>query len=87
MERNEIKLRRDLSPGDIHRHRDYTVLMKRHKRSKLFKRTFRLFFYSLIVTFVVLILIMISWYVIQLKKKPAPLADDVRTAHALLKKN
>ena len=69
MGRNEIKLREELMTGQIHRHRNYDVLLKQHRRSRLFKQTVRFFIYSLIVTFIVLILITLSYYVIQLQKK------------------
>lgn len=68
MGRSEIKLRKQLVPDEIHRHRNYDVLMKQHKRSLLFRQTVRYFLYSLIATVVVLSLIMISFYMIQLKK-------------------
>ena len=87
MERNEIKLRGKLSASDIHRHRDYNSLMKRHRRSLLFTRTFRFFYYSLIVTFVVLMLILVSWYAVQMKKRPAQRPGDVKTTLVLVKKN
>ena len=64
MGKNEIKLRRrPLSPADILRHHNYPALMKRHVRSRQIKRAVRFFTFSLIITIVVLMLLMIISYV------------------------
>jgi hypothetical protein len=82
MGRNEIRLREQLSTGNIQRHRDYRVLMKQHRKSKLFRQTVRFFLYSLVVTFIVLLLITLSFYVIQMKKnqEEQKMQERVRTS-------
>jgi hypothetical protein len=73
MGRNEIRLRRQLQTGNIHRHRDYAALLKRHTRFQRSRRYLRFFLYSIIVTvLVVLFLIVISYFVIRLQKKHSP---------------
>lgn len=49
MGRHEIKLRRDaIDEGHIARHRNYGLLMKRHRRGLRLKRLFIVLFYVLI---------------------------------------
>jgi large-conductance mechanosensitive channel len=70
MGRNEIKLRRQLVTGRIQRYRNYSALLKRHERSKQLKRNIRFFAYSLFVTVVVvLFLIIASYLVVRLENK------------------
>ena len=63
MGKNEIKLRRHyLNPADILRYHDYPTLMKRHERSKRLKRAVRFFTFSLIITMIVLLFLIIVSY-------------------------
>src|SRR5258706_16338485 len=62
MGKNEIKLRRHLDPADILRYHNYPDLMKRHERSKRLKRVVRFFTFSLIVTVIVLLFLIIVSY-------------------------
>jgi len=64
MGKNEIKLRRQpLNPADILRHHNYPALLKKHARTRQIKRAVRFFTFSLIITIVVLMLLMIISYV------------------------
>ena len=63
MGKNEIKLRRHyLNPADILRYHNYPALMKRHERSRKLKRVIRFFTFSVIVTIIVLLFLMIISY-------------------------
>jgi hypothetical protein len=71
MGKNEIKLRRQmLSSGDIGRYRDYAALMRQHARAQRVKRNIRIFTYSILLTVViVLFLIVISYVLLRWEKK------------------
>ena len=63
MGKNEIKLRRRLlNPADILRYHDYPTLMKRHERSRRLKRAVRFFTFSLLITMIVLLFLIIVSY-------------------------
>jgi hypothetical protein len=58
-----------LQTGDVHRYRDYPTLLKRHTRLRRSRRYLRFFVYSIVVTvLVVLFLIVISYLVIRFGK-------------------
>ena len=71
MGRNEIKLRRQmLTAGDIGRYRDYPALMRRHERAQRVKRNMRIFSYSILISLIILLfLIMISYVMVRWEKK------------------
>src|SRR5258708_18590753 len=71
MGKNEIKLRRQiLSTEDIGRYRNYQSLLRRHERAKRVKRNVRIFTYSMLVTLVVILfLVVISYFMVQWRKK------------------
>lgn len=55
-----------VTPEQVHRYRDYSLLMKQFKRKERARRTFKIFAYSIVVTLVtVLLLIIISWLMIK----------------------
>jgi hypothetical protein len=80
MGRNEVKLRRQIiNPDDIHRHRNYSALMKQFERTRRFKRALRLFVYSLLITVVVLLFLFgVTIIIINAAKKKG--AKNVKTA-------
>ena len=64
MGKTEIKLRRrHLNPADILPYHNYPDLMKRHERSRRLKRAVRFFTFSLVITFIVLVLLIIISYI------------------------
>lgn len=71
MGKNEIRLRRQmLDSGDIGRYRNYPALMRQHERARRFKRNLRIFTYSILVTLIVLLfLIIISFMMFRMEKK------------------
>jgi len=71
MGKNEIKLRRQmLDPSDIGRYRNYPALMRQHERAKRVKRNVRIFTYSILVTLIILLfLIIISFMMFRWEKK------------------
>ncbi len=59
-----------LTAGDIGRYRDYPALMRRHERAQRVKRNLRIFTYSILITVIVLLfLIMISYVMVRWEKK------------------
>jgi hypothetical protein len=71
MARNEIKLRKQLIDDDtLQRHRDYSLLMRRHERTRRAKKTKNIFIYSLIVAVItVLLLIITSYFMVRWEKE------------------
>src|SRR5688572_8468234 len=66
--RVNIKLRRDLlSPERIHRHKNYSNVLRQFERKKRFDRAVRLFVYSLVVAAIILFLMLgialIAWII------------------------
>jgi hypothetical protein len=55
-----------VTPEQVHRHRDYSLLMKRYKRTQRFRRSLKIFTWSIVVTLVtVLLLVLISWLMVR----------------------
>jgi hypothetical protein len=77
MGKNEIKLRRrHLNPADILRYHNYPALVKRHERSRRLKRVVRFFTFSLIITVIVLLfLIILSYLWFGVKKRSEQLKE------------
>ena len=70
MGRTEIKLReKRLAADTIKRYRNYSALIKKVERDKRYRQTFRIFIISLIVTFIVLLLVVLSYVVIKWEKE------------------
>jgi hypothetical protein len=69
--RINIKLRRDiLSPERIHRHKNYSNVLRQYERKKRFDRAMRLFIYSLVIAVVVLFLVLGAlWVYVRLEKE------------------
>jgi hypothetical protein len=67
MGRNEIKMKRKMvTQEQVHRYRDYSLLMKKYKRTQRFKRSLKIFTWSIVVTLVtVLLLVLISWLMVR----------------------
>jgi hypothetical protein len=63
MGRNEIKMNRKMvSPEQVHRYRNYSLLLKQYKRKERLKRAIKIFAYSVLITLVtVLFIVIISW--------------------------
>ncbi len=70
MAKNEIKIRKNrVDDTTLQRHRDYSLLLKQHERSKRVKRTKRFFFYTLLVAvIVVLLLSLVSYILVRLER-------------------
>ena len=66
-----IKLRRDiLSPERIHRHENYSNVLRQYERKKRFDRAVRLFIYSLVIAVLVLFLILGAlWVYVRIEKE------------------
>jgi hypothetical protein len=55
-----------VTPEQVHRYRDYSLLMKQYKRTERFRRSLKIFAWSVVVTLVtVLLLIVISWMMVR----------------------
>ena len=59
MSRNEIRLRRTISPGQIARHRNYNKLMARHSRYIKMKRSIIALVYVLIIILMILLYMLV----------------------------
>lgn len=59
MSRNEIRLRRTISPGQIARHRNYNKLMARHSRYLTMKRSIIALVYILIIILMILLYMLV----------------------------
>ena len=58
--------RKMVTPEQVHRYRDYSLLMKRYKRTQRFRRSLKIFTWSIVVTLVtVLLLVLISWLMVR----------------------
>lgn len=69
MGRNEIKLRdKRLAADTVKGYRNYSALLKRVERDRRYKQTVRIFIISLIVTFIVLLLIVLSYLIVKWEK-------------------
>ena len=70
MAKHEIKLRsQSLDDSTLERHRNYSLLLKEHKRSRRIKRTRQFFLYTLLIAVVVvLILLVISYVMVRLER-------------------
>lgn len=71
MARNEIKLRKRLiDDATLERHRDYSLLLRQHERTKRIKKTKQFFIYSILVAIVVtLLLMLVSFILVRLERK------------------
>ena len=69
--RTNIKLRRDiLSPERIHRHKNYSNVLRQYERKKRFDRAMKLFVYSLVIAVLVLFLVLGAlWVYVRLEKE------------------
>ncbi|HEV8515851.1 MAG TPA: hypothetical protein VGQ59_21365, partial [Cyclobacteriaceae bacterium] len=68
---NEIKLRKRLiDETTLERHRNYSLLLKQHRRAKRFKRTKLFFIYSLLIAVVItLLLLLVSYFLVRLERE------------------
>lgn len=84
MAKHEIKLReRSIDSTTLERHRDYSQLLKQHRRSTRIRRTKQFFLYTfLVAVVVVLLLLVISYVMVQLEKNREE-QKDVKTSMVL----
>ena len=70
MAKSEIKLRRRLiDDTTLERHRDYSLLLKRHRRANRIKRTKQFLIYSLLIAVVVtLLLLLVSYILVRMER-------------------
>lgn len=55
-----------VTPEQVRQYRDYSLLMKKYKRTQRFRRTLKIFTWSVVVTLVtVLLLVLISWLMVR----------------------
>ena len=82
MARNEIKLRKRLiDETTLERHRDYSLLLKRHERAKRIKRTKQFFIYSLLIAAVlILLLLLVSYILVRLERNRELKEKDTKTS-------
>jgi hypothetical protein len=69
--RINIKLRRDvLSPEIIHRHQNYSNVLRQYERKRRFDRAMKLFIYSLVIAVLVLFLVLGAlWVYVRMEKE------------------
>lgn len=65
MSNNEIRLRKQLSSGRVKSYRNYSALMRRHKRDQMIKRAWNLLLYFVIVV----MLMILAFFAVQYVKK------------------
>ena len=84
MAKNEIRLRKRLiDQTTLQRHRNYSLLLKQHKRDKRFKTTRQFFIYTLLVAVVVtLILLLVSYFMLRLERERELKQKGTKTAMA-----
>jgi len=64
MAKSEIKLRRRLiDDTTLERHRDYSLLLKKHQRANRIKKTKQFLLYSLLIAVVVTLLLVLVSYI------------------------
>jgi CHASE1-domain containing sensor protein len=70
MAKSEIKLRRQLIDGTtLERHRDYSLLLKKHERAKRIKKTKQFLLYSLLIAVVLtLLLLLVSYILVRMER-------------------
>jgi hypothetical protein len=71
MARSEIKLRRRLiDDTTLERHRDYSLLLKKHERAKRIRKTKQFLIYSLLIAVVItLLLLLVSYVLVRMERK------------------
>ena len=79
--RINIKLRRDiLSPERIHKHKNYSSVLREYARKKRYDRAVRLFKYSLVVAAITLFLVLgvavIAWVIKKMESEKAQQKKD-----------
>ena len=86
MAKNDIKLReRFIDETTLERHRDYSLLLKQHKRAKRLKKTKQFFLYSFLVAIVVtLLLLLVSYILVRLERERELKKDGTKTAMAII---
>jgi hypothetical protein len=82
MARNEIKLRKQLiDDTTLDRHRDYSLLLKQHARSKRIQRTKQFFIYSLLIAVILtLLLLLVSYILVRLERNRELKNDGIKTS-------
>jgi hypothetical protein len=70
MSKNEIKLRRErINVGNMHQYRNYNVLLKKLEREKLYRKAFKIFLYTcLISVFIISLIVLIAYFLVRVEK-------------------
>jgi len=86
MAKNEIKLRKRLIDDTaLERHRNYSVLLKQHERSKRLSKTKQFFLYTLLVAVVVILLLLwVSYFLVKTERERELKVKGAKTAMAIV---
>lgn len=77
----KVRIRKEpVSADSLERHKNYSVLLKQHERKKRYKRTLQWFFYSLIVTIILLLLVSLAVWMIHIINNPTTAANQIPVA-------
>ena len=86
MANNEIKLRKRLIDDTaLERHRNYSLLLKQHERSKRLRKTKQFFLYTLLVAVVVILLLLwVSYFLVKTERERELKVKGAKTAMAIV---
>jgi Flp pilus assembly protein TadB len=89
MARNEIKLRRRLiDDSTLERHRDYSLLLKRHQRANRIKKTKQFLIYTLLIAVVVtLLLLLVSYMLVRMERNRELKERGIKSSSLLVPAN
>jgi len=81
MAKHEIRLRdRSIDTSTLERHRNYSLLLKQHRRSKRIKRTRQFFIYTLLLAVVVVLLLLVISYAMVRLERNREQQKDLKTS-------
>ncbi len=82
MAKSEIKLRRRLiDDTTLERHRDYSLLLKKHQRANRIKKTKQFLLYSLLIAVVVtLLLVLVSYILVRMERNRELKEKGIKTS-------
>jgi len=82
MAKTEIKLRRRLiDDTTLERHRDYSLLLKRHRRANRIKKTKQFLMYTLLIAVVVtLLLALVSYLLVRMERNREMKGKEIKTS-------
>jgi hypothetical protein len=79
MAKNEIKVRRRLiDDTTLQRHRDYSLVLKKHERAKRRQQSKRFFVYTILIAVAVILLLLLVSYVLVRMEKNRELKDKTK---------